>query len=188
MNAKNPTVTLAAHGDYRLDRISGGILLYGRMPADLMDKYLADEVASTNPETRNAAVVIWSLNMTEASFKGLADLGEMEDFSPQAREWVNKVRRQVQVPVTRPARYTREQMLEKIAKWPAFPDDPSESAALDNAFYVTLTTNDLSTIREARRRVVTGVSDEAIETYMEVSRMLLNLVNVLDAYKDSRIH
>ena len=188
MNAPKVTAYLPAHGNFTLDRISGAILLYGRMPADLVDKYLAIEVTSTNPETRDAAAIVWSFNMTEASFKGIAALGEMKEFSAQVRDHVGTVRRYTQVPVTKPPRYTREQMLDKIAKWPDFTGDPNESDALDNAFDTTLTIDDLETVREARRRVITGVSNEAVDSYVEVSRMLMNLVNVLDAYKSYRIH
>jgi len=65
---------------------------------------------------------------------------------------------------------------------------PSERAALDNACYATLTPADLSMIREARRRLISGVSDEAIEGYNEASHLLMNLINVLDAYMEYRIH
>jgi len=188
MNATKVTAYLPAHGGYKLDRIAGAILLYGRMPADAVDKYLAMEVTSKNLETRDAAAIVWSLNMTESSFKGLAALGEMANFSNETREHVRTVRRYVRVPVTRPPKYTREQVLQKIEKWPEFSDAPAERDALDNAFYVALTPADLSTIREARRRLISGVSNEAIEAYNQTSRMLMNLINVLDAYKEYRVH
>jgi hypothetical protein len=188
MNAKNVTATLLVHGGYRLDRMAGAILLYGRMPPDMVDKYLAAEVASSTGESRDTAAVVWSLNMTEASFRGLAALGDMSGFSIGAREQVRRVRQYVPLSVTRPPKYTREQILEKIAKWPDFADAPGDGAALDNAFYATLMDSDLSTVRDARRRLITGVSDEAIEAYGEVSRMLMNLINALDAYKEYRLH
>ena len=188
MNAAKVTADLPAHGGYRLDRTSGAILLYGRMPPDAVDKYLAIEVTSKNLETRDAAAIVWSLNMTESSFKGLAALGDMANFSAPTREHVRTVRRYVRVPVTRPAKYTREQMLQKIAQWPAFTDPPSENQALDNACYATLTPADLSTVRDARRRLITGVSNEAIEGYNEASRVLMNVINAQDAYKEYRVH
>jgi hypothetical protein len=188
MNAKDVTTYLPAHGAYKLDRVSGTILLYGGMPTDKVDDYLAVEVGSVKADTRNAAAAVWSLNMTEASFKGLAALGEMTGFSKGTREQVRTVRRYVPVSVSKRAKYTRDQMLQKIALWPEFGDDPSKEKALDNAFYATLGFEDLSTVREARRRVITGVSNESIEAYSEVSRMLMNLINVLDAYKEYRVH
>ncbi len=188
MNAANVTADLPAHGGYRLDRTAGAIVLYGRMPADAVDKYLAMEVTSKNLESRDAAAIVWSLNMTESSFKGLAALGDMANFSNATREHVRSIRRYVRVPVTRPPKYTREQVLQKITKWPELSDTPTEQAALDNACYATLTPADLSTIREARRRLIAGVSDEAIEGYNEASHLLMNMINVLDAYKEYRVH
>jgi hypothetical protein len=188
MNAATVTSYLPAHGGFQLDRTAGAILLYGAMAPDLVDKYLALEVKSTNQGTRDTAAIVWSMNMTEASFKGIAALGDMAGFSDGAREHVRVVRRVAHVSVTRPPKYSRAEVLEKIAKWPEFPDAPAESGALDNAFYATLTQEDLSVIREARRRTILGVSDESIETYDEISRMLMNLINVLDAYKEYRIH
>jgi hypothetical protein len=188
MNARKVTASLPAHGGYRLDRTAGAILLYGRLPPDMVDKYLAAELTSSNGEARDTSAFVWSLNMTEASFKGLAALGDMNEFSRQAREQVRIVMQHVRVPVTRPPKYSRVQILGKIAKWPDFPDAAVESAALDNAFYTTLMDSDLSTVRDARRRLITGVSNEAVEAYTEVSRMLMNLINVLDAYKEYRLH
>lgn len=107
MNAVNVTANLPAHGGYRLDRIAGAVLLYGRMPADAVDKYLAIEVTSKNLETRDAAAIVWSLNMTESSFKGLAALGDMANFSSATREHV------------------RDQVLERIAKWPELSEMPT---------------------------------------------------------------
>ena len=92
------------------------------------------------------------------------------------------------MPVTRPPEHTRQQILDKVAKWPDLSNAPGDSGALDNAFYATLTVDDLPTIREARRRLITGVSNESIEAYDEVSRMLMNLINVLDAYSEYRLH
>jgi len=188
MNATKVTASLPAHGGYKLDRTAGAILLYGRMPADAADKYLAIEVTSKNLETRDAAAIVWSMNMTESSFKGLAALGEMANFSTETREHVRTIRRYVRVPVTRPPKYTREQVLQKIGKWPELSDTPAEEDALDNAVYVTLTPADLVTVREARRRLIAGVSDESLEAYNQASHMLMNLINVLDAYKEYRVH
>jgi hypothetical protein len=41
---------------------------------------------------------------------------------------------------------------------------------------------------DARRRSIRGVSDESVDDYSELSVVLLNLVNVLDLYRDYRTH
>src|SRR5262245_27436631 len=102
LHATKVTAYLPAHGGYKLDRTAGAVLLYGSMAADAVDKYVAIEVSSKNLETRDAAAIVWSLNMTEASFKGLAALGDMTNFSNATREHIRTIRRYVRVPVTRP--------------------------------------------------------------------------------------
>jgi hypothetical protein len=188
MNAPNVTTRLPIHGGFTLDRTSGGLLLYGRMAPDLADKYLAIEAAATNQETRSSAAIVWSMNMTEASFKGLAALGEMTSFSDAARGHVRTVMRHVSIPVDRPAAFTREQVLARLAQWPDMSDGPSGPEGFANAFVATLTIADLATVREARRRLITGVSDETLSDYDQASRMLMVLINVLDAYKEHRLH
>jgi hypothetical protein len=67
-------------------------------------------------------------------------------------------------------------------------DGPSGPEGFANAFVATLTIADLATVREARRRLITGVSDETLSDYDQASRMLMVLINVLDAYKEHRLH
>jgi hypothetical protein len=118
---------LARHGGYRLDRTAGAILLYGALPTDKIDDALSKEVKSDSAETRNSAAMVWSLNLTERSFKGLAALGTMAGFSDEARRAVRHVLTPFEVRVTTP-KYTREQMLAKIAKFPEVEMDPAEES------------------------------------------------------------
>jgi hypothetical protein len=94
------------------------------------------------------------------------------------------------VPVMRPSKYTREQMLQKVARLPQMDPDMNEGEdkALDNSVYATFTAADIGALQEGRRRMVQGVSDESVDGYAEISRVLLNLINVLDLDKDYRIH
>jgi hypothetical protein len=184
------TAYLPEHGAYKLDRTSGALLLFGSMPTDKIDEALALEVKSTNPETRNAAAVVWSLNMTAHSFKGIAALGNMSEFSEEARRQVQSTLTAIKVPVSAP-KYTREQMLAKVAKFPELEMDGSEdpekeSKALDNSTYATFTASDVDTLRESRRKFITGVSNESVEGYVEMSRVLLNLINKLSLYPEYR--
>ena len=184
------TTYLPQHGGYRLDRTAGAILLYGIMPTEKIDDALSTEVGSDLPETRNAAATVWSLNMTARSFKGLAGLGNMDGFSSEAKRQVHGVLMPFKVRVTAP-KYTREQMLAKIAKFPDLDMDPSEdfereNKALDNSAYATLTDADVDTLRESRRNFITGVSNEAVEGYAEMSRVLLHLINKLNLYSEYR--
>jgi hypothetical protein len=186
----NVTAYLPLHGGYQLDRAAGALLMYGVLPTEKIDDALSKEVNSGSAETRNAAVLAWSFNMTERSFKGLAALGDMTEFSRETRQLVRSVLIPYEVRVT-PPNYTREQMLAKISKFPDFDMDPSEdfereNKALDNSVYATFTETDVSTLRESRRKFITGVSNEAVEGYSEMSRVLLHLINKLHMYSEFR--
>jgi hypothetical protein len=197
LHAPKVTTYLARHGGYKLDRLQGAILLYGSMPPTLVDKSLAQEVQDTNEDTRNTAAIVWSMNLTEESFKGLAALGDMKNFSSEARQSVQYVLKAQTVPVTKPSKYSRPEVLAKIAKLPDF--DPNDVTggfeateanirAFHNSIYATLAPADVVTLLDARRRSIRGVSDESVDDYSELSGVLLNLVNVLDLYRDYRTH
>jgi hypothetical protein len=184
------TTYLPEHGAYKMDRFSGALLLYGILPTDVSDSALSAEVKSPNPETRNTAAMVWSMTLTEQSFKGLSELGDMKDFSREARNMVHHALTPFEVKVTAP-KYTREQMLAKIAQFPDIETDPSqdsaaEDKALDNSAYATLTVEDVTTLREARRKFIRGVSNESVEGYEEISRVLLHLINKLGLYSQYR--
>jgi len=133
-------------------------------------------------------VFVLSRNLTEESFKALASLGAMETFSKEGRESVTFITTRRNVDVVRPSKYTRQQMLEKLARLPNMDSDIDEveNKALDDSIYATFTAADLNALREGRRRMITGVSNESVEGYEEISRILLNLINVLDVYRQYR--
>jgi hypothetical protein len=191
LTAKNDVTTyLARHGGYKLGRAAGALLLYGIMPTDKIDDTMSRAVHSEVAEVRNAAVVVWSLNMTERSFKGLAALGNLDGFSEEAKHQVRFVLTPFEVRVTTP-KYTREQMLAKIGKFPEIEMDKSEDfaredKALDNSVYATFTNADVETLRESRRKFITGVSNESVEGYTEMSRVLIHLINKLHMYAEYR--
>jgi hypothetical protein len=191
LTAKNDVTTyLPRHGGYKFERTAGAILLYGIMPTDKIDDAMSRAVNSDVAEVRNAAVVVWSLNMTERSFKGLAALGRLDGFSDEAKHQVRFVLTPFEVRVTTP-KYTREQMLAKIAKFPEIEMDRSEDfaredKALDNSVYATFTNADVETLRESRRKLITGVSNESVEGYAEMSRVLIHLINKLHMYSEYR--
>ncbi len=187
MEAKDVTTYLPEHGAYKLDRVAGAILLYGSMDPVLADRYLAIEAGSPNSETRDAAVIVWSMNLTESSFKGLAAL-DVSKFSPATQKSIAAVRKWRSVKATTNPKYTREQLLAKLASEHIEAADEADSRALDESAYATLTLADLDAFRDARRRVVRGVSNESVEDFVEMSRVLLGVINHLDAYAQYRVH
>ncbi|MGH9513921.1 MAG: hypothetical protein ACRD2U_17480 [Terriglobales bacterium] len=190
LHAPDVTTYLPAHGGYELNRTRGAILLYGSLPPGLVDKYLDPEIRASEPEVRDTAAVILSLNMTEDSFRAIASLGARSGLSKAALDQVESVRKYQAVPVSRPSKYTRQQMLEKISRLPEVEDgiNDAENRALDNSIYAEINDGDLNALREGRERMIQGVSNESVEGYLEMSRILLNLINVLDLYRTYRIH
>jgi hypothetical protein len=79
-------------------------------------------------------------------------------------------------------------MIEKLARLPEMDSDIDEAddRALDNSIYATFTSADLDALREGRRRMITGVSNESVEGCDEMSRILFNLINVLNVYVQYR--
>jgi hypothetical protein len=189
LHAPHVTTYLPRHGGYELDRARGAVLLYGSMSPAMVDQYLDAEIQSPDSEVRDTAAIMLSLNMTEASFKTIASLGTGDGLGT-AREQVMSVRTYRIVRVTRPSKYTREEMLQKVARFPEIDPDinEAEDQALDNSVYATFTAADVGVLQEGRRRMIQGVSNESVEGYAEISRVLLNLINVLDLDKDYRIH
>jgi hypothetical protein len=190
LHAEHVTVFLPQHGAYKLDRTRGAILLYGSLRPALVDKYLIPELSSPNQEVRDTAAFVLSLNLTEESYKALTALGGMENFSKESRESVTYIKTRREIEVAKPAKYTRQQMLDKLARLPEMDSDinEAEDKALDNSMYATFTAADLDALREGRRKMIVGVSNESVEGYEEMSRILLNLINVLDLYPQYRSH
>jgi hypothetical protein len=190
INANNDvTVYLPLHGAYKLDRTAGALLLYAVMPTNEIDDSLSAEVKSSSADTRNSAAIVWSMNLSERSFKGLAAL-DQTNLSAQAKKQIRSVLTPFKVQVG-PPKYTRAQMLAKIAKFPEMDFDPAvdlkaESDAMDNSVYATFTPADVEVLRESRRKMITGVSNESVENYIEISRVLLNLINKLNLYAEYR--
>jgi hypothetical protein len=188
IHAENVTVYLPQHGAYKLDRVRGAILLYGSMKPELIDKHLIPELSSSEHDVREVAALVLSQNLTEESFRALAALGAMENFSEETRESARYVQTPHHVEVVKPSKYTRQEMLNKLAQLPKMDEDidEAEDKALDNSIFATFTLEDLDALRNGRRRMIVGVSNESVEGYAEMSRILLNLINVLDAYRQYR--
>jgi hypothetical protein len=188
LHAPNVTVYLPQHGAYKLDRTRGAILLYGSSESALVDKYLIPELSSRDEEVGNTTAIILSQNLTEDSLKALNSLAGVETLSKEAQDSVRSVMTRRAVEVSKPAKYTRQQMLDKLARLPEMGAEivEAENKALDDSIYATCTPADVDALREGRRRMIVGVSNESVEGYEEMSRILLNLINVMDLYPKYR--
>lgn len=184
-------VTVPAHGNMPLGREEGALLLYGSMQPALADKYLVTMLAAENSERRSAAALLLSLSMTEESFKGLNSLPGLDGFSPDVRSSIEIAMKHKPVNLTRTAKFSRREVLEKLARIPRYGEDFWGFAGnedLEASAIATLTQEDLSALREARRKSITGVSDEVLYEYFALSKILLGVINRLDLYKEYRSH
>jgi hypothetical protein len=172
----------------KLDRTTGTLLLYGSMSPDLVDSYLAQEVKAPEPYVRDAAAAVWVTNMTERSFAGIAAMGSLGTLTASGRPYIQGIMKWHAVSVT-PPKFTREQVLARLQQFPNVGKmTPEEGKELDNSTYATLTVADLPALREARRRMVQSPTTSSFRGYFAVTRLLLNTINRLDAYKQYRVH
>jgi hypothetical protein len=64
----------------------------------------------------------------------------------------------------------------------------ADHTAFLNSAIATLKTEDLETLREARRKSLSNVSDESLSEYLSFTRLMIALINRLDLYKEYRTH
>jgi hypothetical protein len=64
----------------------------------------------------------------------------------------------------------------------------ADHSAFVNSAVATLQPGDFDTIREARRKSLFNVSDEALAEYLAYTQIMIGMLNRLDLYKDYRAH
>ena len=129
--------------------------------------------------------------MTEESFKALKSFAGVATLpSPIKSEVVRNLTFARPAIVGKP-RFSRVEILAKLKQIPkydqAFPGVAGNKDFVSSAIAM-LGGTDLDVIREARRKSITGVSDEALDEFGALSEILAGVINKLDLYKESRIH
>ena len=185
-----PTVDtrVAQHGGWRLDRDGGAILLYGSMPVAAADRALIAALTAPEPHASATAAKVLAVSLTEPGLAAL-NAGITARLSTDDRDIVERFTRwKAYTPPAAPS-LDRAAILKTVA---AFPGGSRRmvSVAGDKAFEssagAVLTAADVPALRAARRRAVYGVSDEAMAEYFTLTRVLLDVVNRLDLYKQHR--
>jgi hypothetical protein len=179
---------VAQHGGMLLDRDGGGIIMYGSLPPATADRYLAAALRLPEPYARATAAKLLALSLSEPAlralkafpWKGLGkdDRGIIEDFVLRQPPTASK-----------PGTKTRQEVLAAAARVPNYREDFwgfASNKDLEASAVLRLEAGDLESLREARRRSITGVSDEALGEYFAITRVMLGLVNRLDLYRDLR--
>jgi hypothetical protein len=164
----------------------GAVFLYGPMHPDKVDRHLIPFLQSTDEETKSSAIYILALNMSPRS---LAALKELQGLSKRDQEMVDGVLTVREVRVKEKSKYTRAQILAKLAKFPDMDESDfaeGEDKEIDNSILSTLTAQDLDALRAARSRGIKGISDESLYRYFDLTRLLLGLINKHNLYAEHR--
>ncbi len=118
LNAAKVDTYLPQHGGMKLDRLGGGVILFGSMQPSQIDKYLPQAVSADKPEIRSTAAMLLAFNMTEEAFKSLKPPSVMQMLSVDTRKQVQEFTRYTPVkPLPRPL-FSREQVLKIIRRMP----------------------------------------------------------------------
>ncbi len=170
----------------QLDRLSGGMLLYGSMPSGAADRFLISALRSPQAYARNTAMILLALNMTETSLATLDSLRKAGTMPDSVDAQIKAMKRGMTFAPSGDPKLTRVECLRYLGKVPAYDSafpgvagnkDLMESCAMQ------LRATDISALREARRKSLRSVSDESLFEYYALS-LILNAV--LDRIAESQ--
>ena len=173
-----------------LDRETGAIFMYGSMPSSSADQSLIRMLNSNESATRSAAVALLPLSLTKDSLNALKAI-DRTALPESIRKAVEGVLRHQRIEDVGPTKQSRAEVLKTLNRIPKFGGD-FWGVAGDKEFaqsaIALLQEEDLPVLREARRKSIYGLSDEALHEYFALSRVLLGVINRLDLYKEVREH
>jgi hypothetical protein len=173
-----------------LDRETGAVFMYGSMPNSSADQSLIRMLNSKDSATKNATVALLSLSLTEDSFKAIKTV-DRTSLPESIRKSVEGSLKHQRIEDAGPTKKSRAEVLQTLDRIPKFGGD-FWGVAGDKEFtqsaIALLQEEDLPVLREARRKSIYGLSDEALHEYFALSRVLLGVINRLDLYKEVREH
>jgi hypothetical protein len=173
-----------------LDRETGAVFLYGSMPSSSADQSLIRMLNSKEPVTRTAAVALLSLSLTKDSLNAIKTV-DRAALPESIRKSVEGGLRYQRIEDAGRTKQSRAEVLKILNRIPNFGGD-FWGVAGDREFaesaIALLQEEDFPVLREARRKSIYGLSDEALHEYFALSRVLLGVINRLDLYKDVREH
>ncbi len=102
----------------KLERLEGGVMLFGGMPAAQIDPYLSPLLVSDKPEVRNTAAMLLAFNMTEESFKALKSPGVIECLTANARKEMADFTHYTPLKPLPPPKWSREEVLKFLRRIP----------------------------------------------------------------------
>jgi hypothetical protein len=170
----------------KVDRSIGAVFLYGTMAPEKVDDRLIPLLQSSNPEIKSAVIYMLSLNMSARSFTALKSL---QGLNKKDQQMVDSVLIPREVKTKPKSKYTREQILAKLMKFPEMDESDfvdGEDKEIDNSILLTLMPEDVNLFRQARSKGITGISDESLYRYFDLSRLLMGLINKHNLYAEAR--
>jgi hypothetical protein len=181
----------------KLGRVDGALILYGSMNPEMAEKYLEGLAKGEDQNARAAAVFSLALNLTEASFRVFHAGISLSGVTGDDQKAINSILHYEAPKMLPQPLLSREQVLKRTnavirGDFEHIDESNPPYVAGDDAFKnsapVQLTPADLPLVLEARRHSVRGVSDESIDEYMFWSRLILEIINRNDLYKELRVH
>lgn len=173
-----------------LDRETGAIFMYGSLPSSSADESLIRMLNSKESATKHAAVALLSLSLTEDSFKAIKAV-DRTSLPESIRKSVDGSLKRQRIEDAGPTKKSRTEVLQTINRIPKFGGD-FWGVAGDKEFTQSAITllqeQDLPALREARRKSIYSLSDEALHEYFALTRVLLGVINRLDLYQQVREH
>lgn len=172
----------------RLDRETGAFFLYGSMPITTGDQSLGRMLNASQPPARSTAALMLSMSMTEGSYKALKSFRKAS-LPKQILTAIESSTKHRPIQEPGPFKMTRAEVLSTLSRIPNYSGD-FWGVAGDKEFtksaVALLTYDDLPILREARRKSLSGLSDEALHEYFALSHILLSVINRLDLYRELR--
>jgi hypothetical protein len=173
-----------------LDRETGAVFLYGSMPSSSADQSLIRMLNSKESATRTAAVALLSLSLTKDSLNAIRTV-DRTDLPESIRKSVEGGLRYQRIESAGRTKHSRADVLKTLKRIPNFGGDfwgVAGDKEFERSAIALLQEEDFPVLRDARRKSIYGLSDEALHEYFALSRVLLGVINRLDLYKDMREH
>jgi hypothetical protein len=185
----NVDTRVAQHGGMLLDRDGGGVIMYGSLPPAVADRHLIAALKLPEPHARATAAKLLAVSLSAPALTALKTF-PWKTLPARDQDVIEYfVRRGVRREQAGAATKSRQEILAALARIPNY-DDTFWGFAADKEMAASavrrLKAGDLDALRDARRRSITGVSDEALAEYFAISRIMVGVVNRLDLYKDLR--
>jgi len=179
---------IASHGGMLLDRDGGGIIIYGSLPPQVADQYLTTILNLPEPHARATAAKLLALSLSEPALSVLKKF-PWSSLADRDRKLIEQFVKRTQPTVAASATKSRAEVLMSLARIPKYGADfwgfASDKDLMASAI-LRLEASDLDTLRDARRRSITGISDEALGEYFALSSIMLGVINRLDLFRALR--